>query len=453
MLLIVPQYKLWFSFPHPGILYIAAAARQAGEFVELIDGGVLSETKYFKLIEEKIPAHDKIAMTVSVAHIASAVKTANFVRKKFPDKKIIWGGPYASSQFKNLPEDIADTIVIGEGEKTIQQICKNVPLSKIPSIAYFENGKIKINLRESYINDLDELPFPAYDLVNFNSYHSPGFKPIGQIISTRGCPFKCTNCTKSIHGDNYRKRSPENTLEEISLLVDKYKVREIHFWDDNFTLDLNRVKKICELILKEELHKKVRFAIPAGIRADIYEKEAFTLMKKANFYLFSVAIESGSQEIINKIDKKLDLKKVPENLQKMEKHGFRLILYFMMGFPWETNEEMLMTANFAGSLPGHHLSCFAVTPLPGSKLFDEWKEAPDFKNYLSVSYDNPIPQARSPEKTKELKKMIRKTYLNFYLNPHRILNTISLMHKQKSLFSDFSFAARNFFNILFSGHK
>jgi len=453
MLLIVPQYKLWFSYPHPGILYLASSVRKIGEDVELIDGGILTEKEYFKKLKDSLKKHQKIGITVSVAHVASAVKTARFIRTHYPEKEIIWGGPYASSQYEMITNELADIIVIGEGEIALASICKEEKLSRIPSIIYFENGKRKINPRHSYIEDLDKLPFPAYDLIDFNAYESPGLKPTGQIISTRGCPYQCINCTKIIHGDLYRKRSPENTVEEILLLANKYKVREIHFWDDNLTLDIERVKKICDLILKKGINKNVRFAVPAGIRADIYDEEMFLMMKKANFYLLSVAVESGVQSVIDKIGKKLDLRRVPENLKKIEKHGFRILLYFMMGFPFENDEDMKNTVKFAAKLPGHHLNCFAVVPLPGSKLFEEWKVIPEFQNYLSVNYDNPIPKARSYEKERILKNNIRFAYLKFYSNPLRILKTIKLMIKEGSFLNDLRFILKNIYKLFLMGHK
>ncbi len=453
MLLVVPQYKLWFSFPHPGILYIASAARAAGGNVELLDGGVMSKRQLFRKLSEKAAHHDSVAITASVAHIASAVEIAKFIRGNFPAIRIIWGGPYPSSQHTSLGPDIADIIVLGEGETQISRICKGEKLSEIPSIVYFEDGIRRENTRQGYIEDLDKLPFPAHDLVDFSTYQHPGLKPAAQIISSRGCPYQCINCTKSIHGNGYRERSPENVVDEISMLVHKYNVREIHFWDDNLTLDVERVKKICSLILSKDLHRKVRFAVPAGIRADIYDEEMFCLMKRAGFYLFAVAVESGEQRTIDKIGKRLDLAKVPGNLAKLEHHGFRLMLYFMMGFPFETEDDMDKTANFATTLPGHHLNCFAVVPLPGSKLFEDWGSTPEFKDYLAVNYDNPIPQARSPARARALGRMIRKAYLKFYASPRRLFNTFLLMAKEGSLFSDAIFAVKTLFKILSCGHK
>ncbi|HPN83759.1 MAG TPA: radical SAM protein [Victivallales bacterium] len=453
MLFIVPKYDLWFSFPHPGILYVAASVRQAGEKVDLIDGGILSRRELFRLIKEKAPHHDTIALTVSVAHAGSAVEISNFVRKNFPNKKIIWGGPYPSSQHELISESMADIMVSGEGELQASLICRGKPLSEIPSIVYFDEGIRKVNKRESYINDLDALPFPEYDLVNLSNYHHPGLKPVAQIISSRGCPYQCINCTKSVHGSFYRVRSPENVVEEISMLVDSYGAREIHFWDDNLTLNVDRVKEICSLILSKNIQKKARFAVPSGIRADIYDKEMFDLMKRAGFYLFAVAVESGEQQVIDRIGKKLDLSKVPGNLEKLQKHGFRLMLYFMMGFPFEREEDMIKTAKFASSLPGNHVNFFAVTPLPGSELFDIWGETPDFKDYLEVNYDSPVPQARSLEQARMLRRMIRKAYFKFYMNPTRAMSTILLMLREGSLLKDMFFIFKTLLNLSIRGHK
>jgi radical SAM superfamily enzyme YgiQ (UPF0313 family) len=327
---------------------------------------------------------------------------------------------------------------------------------KINGIAFNRNGAIITTPKAQFIENLDALPFPAYDLVNFSDYYHPGLKPTILMSSSRGCPYHCINCSKMIHGDSYRVRSPENVIEEIMLAVSKYHVKEIQFWDDNFTLNPCRVKKICELILQKNYHKKLRFSVPAGIRADIYDKEMFDLMKKAGFYILSVAVESGNQNIIDKIEKKLDLSKVPENIKKIKEHGFRIILYFMMGFPFETSSSMKKTVRFASSLPGNHIHFFSVTPFPGTKLFDIWnnerKKNLDYQRNMA-SYDANLSEIRSKEETRLLKKMTRRGYLLFYANPTRLLDTFLLLCKERTLLNDMSFLLSTLWKIATRGHR
>ena len=452
MLLIVPDYRLWFNCPQIGALYIASALRKAGEPVTMIDCRV--EDKFLDKIDTEIVKHSSIGITANVSHAFSGAKIAEHVRKKFPDKIIVWGGPYPSAEYKKLIPHLADIVVIGEGETQAVDICKGKPLKEIPGIAYCEDGKIIVNQREKYIDDLDGLEFPAWDLVDINKYNFPGFQP-GYLMQTqRGCPFNCINCTTFIHGNKYRQRSIEKTVAEMEWLIKKFGAREIHFWDDNFTLNPERVKNFCEAIIRKGWN--LRITLPNGIRADINDPEMFRLMRKAGFYYVNLAVESADQAVIDALGKKLDLEKVNDTLKTLASCGFRIGLLFMMGMPFDTPETLRKTVEFAASTPAHHAHFFVVTPFPGTKLYDMSVAAggvtPDYTKDFT-SFDRQNERFLNPQlSNEELRLYHRMAYRKFY-TPARILKILFAMKADKSIGADLNFLLNCGLNILFKGHR
>ncbi len=457
MLLIVPRFRLWLSFPPLGALYVASQFRRRGRTVSLIDANFLSETEFWKRVDNEIEAHDTVGITANISHASSAIEIASQIRKKYPDRRIIWGGPYPSAEYSRLVPDVADAVVIGEGEKQASLLAEGRKFSDVPGMAYFDDGKIKVNERANFIQNLDEIPFPAWDLVKENRYDFPGRKPAFSMLTQRGCPFKCINCSTFMHGNMFRSRSPDNIVEEMEFLIKDYRCREIHIWDDNFTLQPERVKKICESILKRGLEKKLRFVLPNGIRADIYDDEMFTMMRKAGFYLMAVAVESGDQKVVDKLGKGLDLGKVPEFLRKLDEKGFRIALFFMMGLPFESRDSIMKTVNFASSLPGHHSHFFMVTPMPGTKLYEMVAEKRNLEMKYeneTINYEDGSDRFSSPDvPADELNRIRRLAYRRFYLNPKRLWDIFRTMLRDGGLFYDFHFLVKNIFNMVCRGHR
>ena len=453
MLLIVPKYELWITSHPIGALCIASVVRGKGEDVSLIDG--ICEPHYFERIREEIKNHSSVGISANIAQAYSGCETAKFIRKNFPENKIIWGGAYSSVEYNNLIPELADVVVIGEGERQIEAIVEGVSPDKIPGLAYWDEEKkeVKVNPRQGYIEDLDSLPYPAWDLTAKNRYFAPGFSPCFILVTERGCPFQCINCTKTVHGDKFRSRSMENVVGELELLVNKYNAREIHIWDDNFTLFPERVKDFCKGIIAKGIHKKARFVLPNGIRADICDEEMFDLMREANFQIIIIAIESADQEVLDKLKKNLDLKKVRKTVETAVEKGFRVGLFFMMGLPFDTVESLRKTANFAASLPAHHAFFWRVTPFPGTKLYDMTSTSQDYSQGF-VHYGSSGERFVHPEISPfKLTFHIRMAYLKFYGNPIRLLRILRKMMKEGVLVNDLHILLKSALKILFTGHR
>ncbi|MEA2012442.1 MAG: radical SAM protein [Verrucomicrobiota bacterium] len=455
MLFINPDYKLWFKYPPMGILYLIAVLREKKIKSDFIDAYLTKNIEF--AIDNKIQDYDTVGITATVGQAYSAKKIAEYIREKYPEVRIVWGGPHSTAEYETLLPKLADIVVLGEGEKQTASICSNTPLNEIPGIAYFKKNKIIHNPRENYIQDLDSIPFPAWDLIDSKQYHSPGRRPLYLMVTERGCPFHCINCFKDIHGNTFRTRSVENVINEITLLKEKYNAREIHFWDDNFTLNPKRAKKICSEIINKKLNEDLRFALPSGIRADIYDEEMFTLMHKAGFYFLNVGIESADQEVLNKLKKDLDISKVKKTVETLCAMKFRVGLLFMMGLPFDTKESLNKTIDFAVSLPAHHAFISIVTPLSGTPLFEMVKNKMKRKTHYEdsfIGYD--IEEERFVNENLPYEILLQshhKAYRRFYANPKRIYRIIKTILKEGFTFNDFLFMLKCGFKILSTGHR
>ncbi len=452
MLLIIPKYYLWFNCPQLGILYIASNLKKAGHEVSTVDFTV--STNSYSLIDKEIDKHELVGITANVSQACSGREIAKYIREKYPSKKIVWGGPYPSAEYEKLIPELADAVVIGEGETQAVDIANGTPFKNIQSLAFYENGKVVRNERINYIEILDNLPFPAWDTVNVRKYNFPGKIP-GYLIQTqRGCPFKCSNCTTFIHGTKYRTRSIESVLTEIEWLIKDFKAKELHFWDDNFTLDANRVKILCEKIIRKNL--KIRMTLPNGIRADVNDPEMFRLMRHAGFYYVNLAIESADQSVINKLGKRLDLTKVNETLDSLIKYDFRVGLLFMMGMPFDTKESLVKTVEFASATKAHHAHFFVVTPFPGTELYEIVKKNSEkFFDYGKTPINFDVQEERfinSNLSNQELKHYHRLAYQKFY-SPARIIKMITKMIRDGGLLADFHFLLNCGVKILINGHR
>ncbi|MFX1450728.1 MAG: B12-binding domain-containing radical SAM protein, partial [Promethearchaeota archaeon] len=251
------------KFPPLGLAYLAGILEKNNHKVYIIDQDVYqySDRQMKQILKHQKPEIVGITCTSFTFHQARRV--AKLVKSIFPEIKIVIGGPHVSIYPKEvLVNDCFDIGVMGDGEITIIEILKtieqNLSLKNIQGIVYKENNVIKINDLRPPIKNLDELPFPAYHLLPINEYFDAMSKiqPFFTIITSRGCPFNCIFCLRSsgIHfGKKTRFRSTANIIKEIEILINKYKIREIFFYDDTFTINQKRIFELCQQIIKKKL--------------------------------------------------------------------------------------------------------------------------------------------------------------------------------------------------------
>lgn len=386
------------AVPPIGASYIGAYLRQNGHNVQFIDalgenmngftkrGEATVRGLTIQQIIERIPSDiDIIGITNLFSHAWPLVRDlAREIKKLYPDIPIITGGINQTS----IPEFILshgciDYIVLGEGETTmlklVERIMSNKSVEDIGGLAYMQNGKAVIREKEvkGLIEDLDILPFPAYDLlpienyINAKSPHGASRGRTLQMIATRGCPYTCTFCTApKMWLPQWRSRSAINVVDEMEHWHKELGINDFHFEDLTIVLDRKWAIDFCDEIVNRGL--KIFWQMPNGTRAEIIDDEVIDKLKASGCSNIALAPESGSARTLKLIGKELDLNTIVEAAKKCIKKKMVVCCFFAIGFPHDTIEDIRESFKFMRKLARigvHEISICTFTALPGSKLF------------------------------------------------------------------------------------
>ncbi|MBI2439815.1 MAG: B12-binding domain-containing radical SAM protein [Lentisphaerae bacterium] len=369
-------------YPPIGLAYLAAKLESLNIKVSIIDyvvGGFTPDTLRQRLIAE---APDLIGINCLSFNTFPSFEIARIAKATLPHVPIVFGGHHPTADpVGTLRHKEVDFAVIGEGEETLAELAlamKNggAGFEAIAGLVFKDqSGHIVTNKPRHFIEDLDTIPYPAYHLLDLEKYFKfPDMHGIVKkrdrfmpILTSRGCPYGCIYCCKSF-GYKFRSRSPQHVFNEILLLYETYKVREIHIEDDTFNVDAPRAKAILDLIITRKLDLSIQF--PSGLRADLVDEELMDKIKKAGAFMVAFGIETASPRMMQLINKRLDLKKVEYAIDLAVGKGVWTWGYFLLGLPDETREEMEQTIAFAQRSRLHVASFSTPVPFPGTKLFE-----------------------------------------------------------------------------------
>jgi anaerobic magnesium-protoporphyrin IX monomethyl ester cyclase len=384
-----------------GLLYIAAVLDEAGYKTEILDAfmtdspfrkiGDMTEVGMpYEKIKEEIGRRKPDIVGIAnpfTSQVEHAVRVADIVKEVDSSILTVVGGPHVTvvpTEFLEEAKNV-DIVAIGEGEYTILDIVRffegKKKIDDIEGIAHRMEGKVVLNSPRPFNENLDELPYPAYHLVDMEQYLSPkmieyrSFQSRAlSMITSRGCPFNCSFCSVHLHmGKTFRAHSVDYVVDHIEHLVNKYRVKTIYFEDDNLTFDIKRFEAICDKIIERDI--KFQWETPNGVRADYLTLELLKKMKKTGCQSVFVGIESGDQYVLdNIIGKSLKLKNVIKFAEMCKKIGLKTGAFYIIGFPGETKETMRNTVKFALMMKrkydvGMHL--LFATPSYGTRLYEE----------------------------------------------------------------------------------
>ena len=273
----------------------------------------------------------------------------------------------------------ADFVIIGEAEQTLLELTNHIEarLSDFDSIlglAYIKNGAITKTPGRPVLKDLDSLPLPAWDLVDIDKYRQTWLKHAGYFSlnmgTTRGCPFKCNWCAKPIYGNRYNSRSPENVVAEIKMLKKHYQMDHIWFCDDIFGLKPGWVKELAKLLRLENI--KIRFKIQS--RADLLsDEETVKALALAGCENVWIGAESGSQAILDAMDKGISVDQIREATRLMKENGIKPSFFIQFGYPGEKKDDIQLTIDMINELLPHEIGISVSYPLPGTVFYDRVK--------------------------------------------------------------------------------
>jgi len=299
---------------------------------------------------------------------------------------VICGGPHVSAMYKRLiMNPLIDYCVIGEGEQVtvdlLNAMTRGSGLEDVGALCYRRGGRPVVQPRRSWIENLDEIPFPARHLGNMQHYFEIGYVQgirldggkrlrIVQITSSRGCPFQCTYCAKGVTWANrFRTRSPKNVLDEIEHLIDTYGAERIAFQDDNLTANLDRAAAIFDGIVERKLD--ITWEAHNGLALKYVTAELLEKMKASGCVSFTIAVESANPATLQRIKKPDYTRLAPVVVERARKLDIEVRAFYMIGFPGETLDDVYRTVEYARGL-NLPVSNFAiVTPLPGTELYEE----------------------------------------------------------------------------------
>ncbi len=355
------------------------------------------------------------------------------IRQALPDALILVGGPHTSSFEEKVLEDTqADAAVVGEGELAFEAVIRarfdGGDFSEIPGLIWRDgDGQIVRNPGQvPMIEDLDALPFPAYDLIDVRRYWTlQSMPPIARrkyisLVSSRGCPYQCMWCHK-IFGKRFRAHSPERMVDEIEHYQRTWGIDDVEFIDDIFNLDGKRVIDFCELAQRRGL--KFKIAFPNAVRTDILTQEVVDALADTGMYFSSFALEAGSPRVQKYTGKRLDIPRFLQGIEMAVKRGVFSNGFAMLGFPTETEEDLQQTLDVVCNSKLHTASFFTVMPFPNTRLYEEVKRTNPEK-LAHLSYDDTdfalihVNLSEVPDEV--LYAYQRRANRRFFLNPLRI---------------------------------
>lgn len=422
--------KVWKNYsesavilPNLGIAYLAALLRANGHEVDLIEGHALDLNLQQIVDRLKSFGPEYLLFTSITDNFQDTLWWIKEIRQGY-DKPVVIGGPHTGVYPREtLSYDCIDYTVIGDGWETLPELMdalqKNKSLSAIKGIGYKKNKEVIITEPRPQVLTLENVPFPARDLLPNEKYDTVLSKarPITSMITNLGCPFKCTYCCTD---RNVRASSPEYVISEIEECINKYGIREIEFYDETFTLNAKRISRFLDLI--EE--KKLDFLWSARTSVKCVTKEMLARMAKLGCIRLNFGIEVGNEEILKNIRKPITNAMVRDGVKWAKQAGITVLGFFILGLPNETEETISDTINFMLELDLDYVELNKFVLVPNSQIYEEMKKetGTDFwREYTlgKVKLEDlpPYKLHVSPERLDEIQV---KGYRSFYFRPKSI---------------------------------
>lgn len=444
--LIRPNYSTHLVIAPLSVGYLSSYLKNNGHDCRIVDALNLDYTA--DQVADACSGSALVGINCFSSHYPEVIQLSR--RLKDRGFRVAIGGPHASALPQLTLDDTgADFVIAGEGEASLLELANSLRAGSsgenIPGV--LARGGMEL-VKRPLIDDLDLLPFPDWPGMDPREYRRvervglvKGW-PVASMITSRGCPFGCTFCASpELWGRRIRFRSPKNVVDEIEYLVKEFGVKEIHFEDDNITFKREHMAGICDLLLSRGI--KISWATPNGIRADKVDEELIKLMKRSGCYFLAFGVESGNQEILNRIKKQEDLSTIASAVRLAHANGIATHGFFIFGLPGETEKTIQDTIDFAKSIPLDKAQFLLLDVLPGSELWHTIKrDKPVDWNYKSYQESTWVPEGLDKEK---LRKALGRAFRSFYLRPRQLLYLASCIK-----FSQFSMIKRRVsdFNIL-----
>lgn len=405
-----------------GLISIATYVREKAGFnnMKILDVAVDNVIEKMLIAKLKLSKPDAVGISAFTYKYNSAILLAIEIKERF-DVPVFIGGSHISL----IPESLApvfDFGVIGEGEQTMLEILDVLEgkkeLREVDGVVYHENNKLKVTKTRTLIEPLDNIPIPDRDFAS-KDYFLPvksfdGRNLVeGNMLTSRGCPYRCPFCASSRFWKTLRMHSVERVVDEVTYLKEKYEVNCINVWDDFFTLSKKRVRGIVEGLKREHLTDDVEFRVQ--VRANTFDDEMASLLRTMNVKNLNFGFESGSPRMLKLIKKDVTIEQIEDVVIRGKRYGMTVTGSLMFGIPSETIEDMKLTLKLIDYMHRHGVGCvwfYVATPYPATQFWDYAESKGRVFNNMDWDlldlrkYDNPLLLDDSISR-KEFQKIIR----------------------------------------------
>jgi anaerobic magnesium-protoporphyrin IX monomethyl ester cyclase len=427
--------------PPMGLLSLAAWLTKHDHQVEIHDCYAMpgQDNMIYEYLRENKP--DFVGFSTTTSSFPDGIRLAAKSREVLPGVKVVFGGVHMSALREQLLRDypVIDYGVVGEGEETLRELMESDRdgLNAVEGLVFRDRDEIIFNGYRRELLDMDRLPFPAYEkLSGFpDKYLLPIFSypksPNTAVITSRGCPFTCSYCDRSVFRRTYRYNSPEYVVNYLAWLQQRFNIRHVNIYDDTFTLDRSRVMKFCELKQRSGL-KKMTFNCAA--RTEQLDLELLMVMKQAGCWMISLGIETGDPDLLKRHrsyiagrDMGNPLDRIRETAFLIKRAGIRLKGLFMLGLPGESEESIRKSMAYILSLPLDEFNLAKLTPFPGAPMYGNIREHGSFEedwgqmNALNFAF---VPEGLTKE---DLERHHQEIYRRFFMRPRMLLNYIRMI--------------------------
>lgn len=419
------QWQLQQPYPPLATLYAAALMRQNNYRVSLFDTMFVNnpaeitsaiaknKPRFFVIYDDGFNYLTKMCLTNMREAAFSMCKMA-----KAAGCTVIVSSSDSTDRYKEYLSEGADFVIIGEAEHTLLELTNRISdgaadYLQIKGLAYTSNGDIIKTAARPVLKDLDSMPLPAWDLIDMETYRQIWLSSTGYFSlnmgTTRGCPFNCNWCAKPIYGNRYNSRSPENVFTEIKLLKELYNIDHIWFCDDIFGLKPGWIVELSKLLQQENI--KIRFKIQS--RADLLaDEETVKALALAGCENVWIGAESGSQKILDAMDKGITVDQIRQSTLLMKAHGIKPSFFIQFGYPSETKENIRQTIDMINELLPFEIGISVSYPLPGTVFYEKVKA--DLKkktnwtdsDEMALMFHNTFP----PSYYKQLHRYVHQNY-------------------------------------------
>ncbi|MBE0572395.1 MAG: B12-binding domain-containing radical SAM protein [Ignavibacteriaceae bacterium] len=372
------ELRIMKPYPPLGILYISAYLNEHGIENKIFDTTFSSKPQLKKFLVNEKP--DIIAFYVNLMTKLNVLEIIRFIKSthSLESSQVILGGPEVRYNASDLLKHGADFVVIGEGEETLLELIQkiiqtsNKDFKEIDGIGFKDNaGRIIFNAERNLISDINTLPYPNRNGIDLSKYQDAWKKRHGQnaisVSTMRGCPYTCKWCSRAVYGLTYRRRSPDKVVEEVQKIKEDYNPDTIWFVDDVFTISHNWLSGFNEELKKNNF--KIKYECIT--RADRMNEDVIKTLKESGCFRVWIGAESGSQRIIDAMDRRVKVEQVREMINLSRKFGIEAGTFIMLGYPGETEKDIEETINHLKKSNPHQFTITVAYPIRGTEFFQE----------------------------------------------------------------------------------